>query len=112
MNDTLRRAMAAVDLDAVDVEAQRIGREAVSAALILQAPDEDARARLEDEARQKAEAEAQRQRDLDAALADSINAVDRHRARLGRKTCTAHDGATIRKVFELLRGLTPGMEAE
>jgi len=109
MNDQLRRAMAAVDIDAIDIEAQRIGREAVSAALVVTESEEETR-RREDEARAKAEAEAQRQRDLDAALADTIEAVARHRARLGRKTCSTHDGATIRKIFELLRGLTPGTD--
>lgn len=105
MNDHLRRAMAAADLEELDAIAEKIGAAAVQTALAEQ-PD------VEAEARARAEAEAQRQRDLDAALADAIEAVSRHRARLGRKTCTAHDGAIIRKVFELLRGLTPGMEAE
>jgi hypothetical protein len=107
MNDRLRHAMGAVDLAEIDAIATEIGATAVRTALAVQAPDQR---HLEEEARQKAEAEAQRQRDVDAALADAINAVDRHRARLGRKTCTAHDGATVRKVFELLRGLTPGAE--
>jgi hypothetical protein len=120
MNE-LRRAMAAADLEEMEVQAERIGREAVSAALVLDterllpihvhdgAREEEAR-RREEEARTKAEAEAQRQRDQDAALADTIEVVSRHRARLGRKTCSVHDGATIRKIFELLRGLTPGIE--
>ena len=56
------------------------------------------------------EAEAQRQRDLDATLSDVIETVTKHRARVGRKSWTAQDGGTIRKVFELLRGLTPGMD--
>jgi hypothetical protein len=121
MNDQLRRAMAAADVEELEVQAERIGREAVSAALVLEtdrllpihvqdgAREEEAR-RREEEARVKAEAEAQRQRDQDAALADAIEAVTRHRARLGRKTCSVHDGATIRKIFELLPGLTPGSE--
>jgi hypothetical protein len=106
MNDHLRLAMAAADLEELDAIAEKIGAAAVQTALAVQAPDQA----REEEARAKAEAEAQRQRDLDAALADAIEAVSRHRARLGRKTCSAHDGATIRKIFELLRGLTPGME--
>jgi hypothetical protein len=107
MNDQLRRAMTAVDLTEFETIADQIGAAAVQTALAVQEPD--AR-RLEEEARVKAEAEAQRQRDQDAALADAIETVSRHRARLGRKTCSAHDGATVRKVFELLRGLTPGSE--
>ena len=51
------------------------------------------------------EAEAQRQRDLDAALADAIEVVARQRARLARRTCTRHDGETVRHIFEALRGL-------
>jgi hypothetical protein len=107
MNDQLRHAMNAVDLAEMDAIATEIGATAVRTALAIQAPDER---RLEEEARAKAEAEAQRQRDADAALADAIETVARHRARLGRKSCSAHDGATVRKVFELLRGLTPGMD--
>jgi hypothetical protein len=107
MNDQLRRAMSAADLAEIETLADAIGTAAVQTALAVHEPD--AR-RLEEEARQKAEAEAQRQRDQDAALADAIETVARHRARLGRKSCTAHDGATVRKVFELLRGLTPGMD--
>ena len=49
--------------------------------------------------------EAQRQRDLDAALADAVEVVARQRQRLGRRTCTPHDGATVRKINELLRGM-------
>jgi hypothetical protein len=100
MNDRLRHAMNAADLAEIDVLAETIGAAAVQTALAIQAPDEA----------RKAEAEAQRQRDQDAALADAIETVARHRARLGRKSCTAHDGATVRKVFELLRGLTPGAD--
>jgi hypothetical protein len=107
MNDQLRHAMNAADLAEMDALAEEIGATAVRTVLAVQAPDGH---RLEEEARAKAEAEAQRQRDQDAALADAIETVARHRARLGRKTFTAHDGATVRKVFELLRGLTPGMD--
>jgi hypothetical protein len=103
MND-LRRAMAIVDEDV-----ETVGLAAVSAALVVQGPDEDAiRRKLDDEAREKAEAEAQRQRDLDGAMGDVVELVARHRARLGRKTCSAHDGATIRKIFDLLRSLHSG----
>jgi len=106
MNDQLRHAMDAADVAEMDALAEEIGATAVRTALAVQAPDER---RLEDEAR-KAEAEAQRQRDLAAAMSDVVNTVALHRARLGRKTCSAHDGATILKIFELLRGLTPGTD--
>lgn len=106
MNDHLRRAMAAVDDDV-----ETVGFAAVSAALVVQAADDDEiRRRLDEAERQKADAEAQRQHGLDAALADVVEMVARHRARIGRKTCSQHDGATIRKIFDLLRGLTPGAE--
>jgi hypothetical protein len=107
MNDQLRHAMSAADLAEIDSLADAIGTAAVQTALAIHEPD--AR-RLEDVARQKAEAEAQRQRDVDAALADVIETVARHRARLGRRTCSAQDGAAIRKIFEIVRGLTPGTE--
>jgi hypothetical protein len=61
--------------------------------------------------RLKADAEAQRQRDLDAALAEVVELVTRHRARLGRKTCSHHDGGIIRRIFDLLRSMSPGPEA-
>ena len=109
MNDHLRTAMARADVIELEVEAVRVGQAAIAAALTVP-EDEDELHRREDEARQRQEAEAQRQRDLDAALADAIQTVSDHRARLGRKKCTAHDGATVRKIFELLRGLTPSAE--
>ena len=105
MNDQLRNAMNAADLAEIEAIAQSIGAEAVQTALAVRAPDP-----REEEVRAKAEAEAQRQRDQAAAVADVVNAVDAHRKRLGRKTCTAHDGATILKMVELLRAMTPGMD--
>ena len=107
MNDHLRRAMAAVDDD--DTIGSTLGLAAVSSALVVQHDDDDRR-RPDEEARAKADAEAQRQHGLDAALADVVEMIARHRARIGRKTCSQHDGATIRKIFDLLRGLTPGVE--
>ena len=89
MNDQLRRAMAAVD---DDIET------AVSAALVVQPGEHDAR-----QVQKQQEAEAQRQRDLDAALADAIEVVARQRARPARRTCTRHDGETVRRIFEALR---------
>jgi len=61
--------------------------------------------------RLKADAEAQRQRDLDAALAEVVELVTRHRSRLGRKTCSHHDGGVIRRIFDHLRSMSPGPEA-
>lgn len=97
MNDSLRHAMNAADLEAV---AEEIGIVAVQTALAVQAPD-----RREAEARAKAEAETQRQRDLDAADADTIEIVNRHRTRLGRRVCSRHDAMIRRQIFELLRSM-------
>jgi hypothetical protein len=90
----LREAMERADLHALDEAAEAIGRQAVQIALAeAQAPALiDAKA-------------DDRQRDLDAALADAIEVVSRHRARLGRRVCSRHDGEATRKVWELLRGM-------
>ena len=53
----------------------------------------------------KAEAEAERQRLMDSALADAVEVVGRHRTRLGRRVCSTSDGATVRRIFELLRAM-------
>jgi hypothetical protein len=90
----LQRAMENADIGQLDAEAQAIGADAVASA--LDAPIDG-----------KAEVEAQRQRDLDGALADAVEAVARQRARLGRRSCTQHDGATVRRIFEELRGMLP-----
>lgn len=95
----LQAAMEAADAD--ESAAVELGEEAVRIAL-GEAPG------LAPSDAIKAEADAlilQRQRDLDAALADSIEVVSRHRARLSRKVCSRHDGETVRRVFELLRGM-------
>jgi hypothetical protein len=95
----LQAAMEAADAD--ESAAVEFGEEAVRIAL-CEAP------------RPTSEApDLQRQCDLDAALADAIEIVSRHRARLGRKVCSRHDGETVRRVFELLRGmLETGAEAD
>ena len=50
-------------------------------------------------------AEEERERVLDAALADAIETVSRHRMRLGRRVCSRPDGTVTRKIYELLRGM-------
>jgi hypothetical protein len=109
MNDQLRRAMDAADLAEIDTIGSALGVAAVQTALAVREEPEHPR---DDPVRVKQlqEAAEQRQRDVDAALSDTIDTVTKHRARVGRKTWTAQDGATIRKIFELLRGLTPGMD--
>jgi hypothetical protein len=95
MMNRLQRAMDNADIEELVNAAQAVGAEAVQVALA--APIDG-----------KAEVEAQRQRDLDAALADAIEVVARHRARLGRRVCSRKDGETVRRIFELLRGLLDG----
>lgn len=92
--DMLKAAMAAADVDEIERVADQIGREAVAVAIAAQVVEASREDRDE-----------QRQRDLDAALADAIEVVNRARARNGRRVCSRHDGETTRRVFELLRGL-------
>ena len=95
MNNTLQRAMLAAD----DVdEADAVGLVEAAAAEAAEAMT----ALTQERARVLQE---ERQRELDAALADAVEMVARQRARLGRRTCSRHDGETIRRIFELLRGL-------
>jgi hypothetical protein len=58
------------------------------------------------------EAEAHSPRVLDAALADVVEVVARQRMRMGRRACSRHDAETIRRVFELLRGLMAEASAD
>lgn len=59
-----------------------------------------------DEARERTEAEAAAQRLLDDAMADTVELVRRHRARLNRRVTSPSDGRVIRQVFALLRAMT------
>lgn len=95
----LQAAMEGADMAELEAVADEIGRAAVIAALGPTPP------RIEEEQRQNAIEAEQRQRDLDAALADAIEVVARQRQRLGRRSCTAHDGATTRRIFEALRAM-------
>jgi hypothetical protein len=105
MNDRLRLAMAAADSepDETTRTVDAVGLEAVS--LALASPAEVRK----DEPRKD---EVDRQRDLDAALADAVEAVARQRARLGRRVCSRHDGEAVRKIFEVLRALQPGADSD
>jgi hypothetical protein len=94
----LREAMRNVNIEALDeVEevAEEIGRHAVAAAL---APPPHPR-------RFEPTEEEERQRLLDAALADAIETVARHRMRLGRRVCSRSDATITRQVYELLRSM-------
>lgn len=91
--DMLKAAMAAADVDEIERVADEIGREAVAVAIAAQVVE----ASVHDD--------EERQRMLDAALADAIEAVARHRGRLGRRVCNKADGKAVRLIFETLRGM-------
>lgn len=93
----LREAMRNASLDDLEeaVEAANaIGAEAVQIALAVVEHPQPAREDAE-----------QRQRDLDAAHADAIEVVRRAQVRNGRRVFSAHDGKTVRQVYELLRSV-------
>ena len=91
--DRLREAMRNVNIEALEDDAEEIGRIAVAAALAVPQLK-----RLEP-------TEEERQRLLDGALADAIEVVARHRMRIGRRVCSRPDATITRQVYELLRGM-------
>lgn len=96
MNTTLREAMGRVDIFEAD-EANTLQHvdmmEAELKQLVTITNDEAAQVR-----KKKEEEAAEHQRQLDAALADAIEIVARHRTRLGRRVCSRPDGAAIRQM--------------
>jgi hypothetical protein len=94
----LREAMQRANVAEIDEVAEEIGREAVAVALAERPPAPVAE-------RYKPTEEEERQRLLDAALGDAIEAVNRHRMRLGRRVCSISDAGVTRKMFELLRSM-------
>jgi hypothetical protein len=95
--DRLRQAMRNITVDELEEAADELGRQAVAVAL---AEPERAPPKRFD----PTEGE-ERQRLLDAALADAIETVARHRMRLGRRVCSRPDATVTRQVYELLRGM-------
>jgi hypothetical protein len=98
--DRLRQAMRNASLDDLEgaIEAaDELGRQAVAVAL-AEPPAQQPK-------RFEPTEEEERERLLDAALADAIETVSRHRMRLGRRVCSRPDGTVTRKIFELLRGM-------
>jgi hypothetical protein len=95
--DRLRQAMRNISVDELEEAADELGRQAV--AMALSAPEPPAPKRFDPTE------EEERERVLDAALADAIETVSRHRMRLGRRVCSRPDGTVTRKIFELLRGM-------
>ena len=95
----LRDALHNVNIAELEEAADELGRQAVAVALATPEPTPAAPRRFEPTE------EEERQRLLDAALADAIEAVARHRARVGRRTCIQADGKAVRLIFETLRGM-------
>jgi hypothetical protein len=104
---SLREALARVDFAELDEESERRGRQigqAIAVALEEHAEPPPAPAQPQPRRFEPTE-EEERERLLDAALADAIETVARHRNRLGRRVCSRPDGTVTRKIFELLRGM-------
>jgi sugar phosphate isomerase/epimerase len=99
--DRLRQAMRNASVDDVEEAleaAEELGRQAVAVALETPTPAQQPR-------RFEPTEEEERQRLLDAALADAIEMVNRHRMRLGRRVCSRPDGTVTRLIYEHLRGM-------
>lgn len=88
----LREALQRADIAELEAAAEDIGQQAVAVALAERPPA-------------KVDLEEERQRLLDAALADAIETVARHRLRLGRRVCSRPDATITRQVYELLRAM-------
>ena len=95
-------AVAAV-MDALNADAQQSPALAAMAQSFQQTAAQSFQQQTLAQSQRDVEAAAQRQRDLDAALADVVEIVARHRARLGRRVCSRSDGAVVRQMFDLLR---------
>jgi hypothetical protein len=93
--DRLREALQRVDINELEAAAEALGQQAVQ--LALERPPAPKRFEPTEE--------EERQRLLDAALADAIETVSRHRMRLGRRVCSRPDASVTRQIFEMLRGM-------
>ena|ERR1700733_8813682 len=97
---SLREALMRADVAELDEKADALGRDIGQAiAVALEEHDKPTPKRFDPTE------EEERERLLDAALADAIETVARHRNRLGRRVCSMPDGRVTRKIFELLRGM-------
>ena len=94
----LREAMQRANVDELEDVAIELGHHAVAVALAEPPPAPPPE-------RYKPSEEEERQRLLDAALADAIETVNRHRMRLGRRVCSRPDATITRQVYELLRSM-------
>ena len=100
---SLREALARADVAELDDKADALGREIGQA--IAVALEEHEKPPAQQPRRFEPTEEEERQRVLDAALADAIETVARHRMRLGRRVCSRPDGTATRMIYELLRSM-------
>lgn len=104
---SLREALARADIAELDEASDKLGREigqAIAVALEEHGPPTPP-APAPQPRRFEPTEEEERERLLDAAFADAIEMVNRHRNRLGRRVCSRPDATTTRKIFELLRSM-------
>jgi hypothetical protein len=95
---SLREALARADIAEDEDIVEEVGRQAIAVALAEPPPPPQPR-------RFEPTEEEERERLLDAALADAIETVARHRNRLGRRVCSRPDGTVTRQIYELLRSM-------
>jgi hypothetical protein len=100
---SLREAIARAEAGERDEKADALGRE-IGQAIAVALDEHDPPAQPQPKRFDPTE-EEERERLLDAALADAIETVSRHRMRLGRRVCSRPDGTVTRKIFELLRSM-------
>lgn len=101
---SLREALARADIAELDEASDKLGRE-IGQAIAVALEEHETPPPAPQPRRFEPSEEEERQRLLDAALADAIEAVARHRARVGRRTCIQADGKAVRLIFETLRGM-------
>lgn len=90
----LKEAMERADAAEMNDIADEIGREAINRAMAVIEPE-----------RPKSNPDEERQRILDALASDLDEVANRHRARLGRRICSASDARIKRIAFEQFRSM-------
>lgn len=101
---SLREALARTDVAELDEQADKLGRE-IGQAIAVALEEHDTPPPAPQPRRFEPTEEEERQRLLDAALADAIETVSRHRMRLGRRVCSRPDATVTRQIYEMLRGM-------
>jgi hypothetical protein len=104
---SLREALNRADIAELDEASDKLGRE-IGQAIAVALEEHEERPPpppVPQPRRFEPTEEEERERLLDAALADAIETVSRHRMRLGRRVCSRPDGTVTRKIYELLRGM-------